>query len=474
MTAPIRQPDAVSLLATLRQGASTAEQLVGQHLDVLERQQPRLNGATAIFREQALLQARRLDREGDRSLPLFGLPCSVKETFGLAGQEVTAGSRRMAPEHHAQDAEIVRRLKAAGAVIVARSNVPELAMTAESNNPRYGRTNNPLAPERVAGGSSGGEGALVGSGSSVFGVGSDILGSIRIPAAFCGVVGFKPHSAAVDGTGTWPTVTGNTRSWLGLGPLTRSVRDARLVYDVIARQPLAAAPAGAAASGRLVTPAGLPLTLQDACIGQALAAARSALTDSGYREEVQDFSQVRHLFLQIPKIILDDFYDTWIRLLSTPGQAPFSPWRELAAQLLRRPTIDNGLLTWMLIAPLMKPRRQATASRIAADYASARAHFHAMLGADGVLVLPTLGLLAPHHGKMNRQSLKPGVNGLFTAHTLGNYLDLPAIAIPAWNFRDPATGLPPSISVLCAPGAESQLFAAADAIETALNPPLPG
>ena len=85
------------------------------------------------------------------------------------------------------------------------------------------------------------------------------------------------------------------------------------------------------------------------------------------------------------------------------------------------------------------------------------------------MVLPTLGLLAPVHGQMNRLSLKPGVNGWFTAHTLGNYLDLPALAIPAWKFTDPATGLPPSISVLCAPGAEAQLFAAATRIEAALN-----
>ena len=181
MTPSHRSPDAVTLLEQLRAGALTAEQLVGQHLHTLAQEQPRLNAATSIFHDAALAEARRLDREGDRSLPLFGLPCSVKETFGLAGQQVTAGSQRMAPEHHAQDAEIVRRLKAAGAVVIARSNVPELAMTAESTNPRYGRTNNPLAPDRVAGGSSGGEGALVGSGSSVFGVGSVSYTHLTLP-----------------------------------------------------------------------------------------------------------------------------------------------------------------------------------------------------------------------------------------------------------------------------------------------------
>ena len=246
--------DAVSLLAQLRNGALTVEQLVGERLDRLAQCQPQINAATQVFRDEALAQAALLDRDGDRSLPLFGLPCSVKETFGLAGEQVTAGSLRMQPEAHTQDAEIVRRLKAAGAIVIARSNVPEFAMTGESNNLRFGRTNNPLDISRVAGGSSGGEGALVGAGCSVFGVGSDILGSIRIPAAFCGVVGFKPHSGAVETRGTWPVVTGNTRSWLALGPLTRSVRDAQLVYNVIANQPAS----DVASGGRLVAPVGLP------------------------------------------------------------------------------------------------------------------------------------------------------------------------------------------------------------------------
>jgi len=459
-------PDAVALLSALRQGALTVEQLVRSHLARLDQVQPQVNGATQIFRDAALARARLLDATGDRSLPLFGLPCSVKETFAIAGEHLTAGSMRMTPQVPGEDAQIVRRLKEAGAIVLARSNVPEFAMTAESTNPRYGRTCNPLDVARVAGGSSGGEGALVGSGSSVFGVGSDILGSIRIPAAFCGVVGFKPHSAAVDQGGTWPVVTGNTKSWLGLGPLTRSVRDARLVYDVIAAQPVAAM---APAPGRLVLPAGFALTMREPCMAEALAAARTALLDEGYRQQAQDFSDVPYLYKQIPKLILDDFYDGWLGLLSTPEAGRFSPWAELLRQFTGKASIDEGLLRWMLIAPLLKPRSAVKVNAIAARFAEARARYQALLGSDGVLVLPTLGLLAPPHGQMNRLSLKPGVNGWFTAHTLGNYLDLPALAIPAWKFRDPASGLPPSISVMCAPGAEAQLFTAATRIEAALN-----
>ena len=243
------------------------------------------------------------------------------------------------------------------------------------------------------------------------------------------------------------------------------MRDAQLVYNVIANQPAS----DVASGGRLVAPVGLPLTMQQPCISAALAAARSTLLQDGYREEPQDFTDTRQLYLNIPKLILDDFYDDWIRMLSTPEAGQFSPWRELLAQLLGKPTIDNGLLQWMLIAPIMKTRSKSKVAAIAEGYASARTRYHAMLGADGGMVLPTLGLLAPPHGKMNRQSLKPGVNGLFTAHTMGNYLDLPSIAIPAWKFKDPVTGLPPSISVMCAPVAEGKLFAAASRIAEQLG-----
>ncbi len=460
------EPDATALLADLRRGVLSVAGLVESHLARIQRTQPQMNAATQIFREKAITQARQLDQFGNRTLPLFGLPCSVKETFGLAGQQVTAGSLRMEPVAHTEDAEIVRRLKAAGAVVIARSNVPEFAMTAESSNPRFGRTSNPLDLSRVAGGSSGGEGALVGAGGSAFGVGSDILGSIRIPAAFCGVVGFKPHSGAVDQRGTWPTVTGNTRSWLALGPLTRSVRDAELVYNVIADRPSATS---SGAIGRLVVPQNFPLTMREQSIERALTAASQVLLQSGYREDPQDFSDTRSLYLQIPKLILDDFYDDWLRLLSSAQYGRFSPLKELLAQVMGKPTIDAGLLRWTLIGPLLKPRSAARVADIAGAFADARTRYHAMLGADGVMVLPTLGLLAPRHGQMNKQSLKPGVNGLFTAHTMGNYLDLPAIAIPAWKFQDRLTGLPPSISVLCAPGAEAQLFAAAKRIEAVIN-----
>ncbi|MFK7996221.1 MAG: amidase [Granulosicoccus sp.] len=462
-----RQPDATTLLKALREGKITACELVGDHLGRLKALQPTVNAAVKIYEKEALEIAATLDASANTELPLFGLPCSVKETFSLAGEEITAGSLRKSPVKCHRDAEMVRRLKKAGAVVIARSNIPEFAMTGETTNPRFGRCNNPLDITRVAGGSSGGEGALVGSGSSVFGIGSDILGSIRIPAALCGTVGFKAHSSAIDGSDTWPDVNGNTRSWLGYGPLTRSVRDALLVYNVIADQPVKET---TTIFEHVAIPEGFPITYQQACIREAVNIAHQSLLDNGVKSRSLHFEKVPRLFLLIPKIIIDDFYETWISDLSSGSYGPFSTSRELFSQLVGNGTIDRGLFNWILLKPVMKSRRSGKREKISEEFSQARNEYRKLLGPDTVLLLPTLGLVAPKHKGFNRRSLMdPRVNGLFTSHTLGNYLDLPTITVPAWEHCDAKTGLPASVSLMSTPGAEERLFATARIVEAALN-----
>jgi len=464
---PIR-PDATTILNELRAGKTTSEAVVREHLEQLNKIQPTVNGATKVFEEEALDLARKLDQTGDKTLPLFGLPCSVKETFAMEGEEVTAGSIRRVPDQCKKDAEMVRRLRKAGAVIIARSNLPEFAMTGESTNLRFGRCNNPHDITRVAGGSSGGEGALVGSGSSVFGIGSDILGSIRIPAALCGTVGFKAHSKAIDNTGTWPDIKTSLKDWLGYGPICRSVRDAQLIYNVLAEKP---ASETAEIFKNLIIPEGFPVKYRQNCIQDAVKTARKAVLDKGLVSKKASFKDIPKLFLMIPRIIIDEFYDIWIKdLSSNPEYGQFSPSKEVLRNLVGKPTIDGGLLNWILMKPIMKSGRPEKREKIANSFVEARSKYWQLLGEDNVMIMPTLGLVAPKHKGFNRASLlDPRVNGLFTSHTLGNYLDLSVICVPAWKFCDPKTGLPASVSLMCAPGGESRLFATAKIVETALN-----
>lgn len=456
-------PDGTGLVAQMAAGRRTAVSVVSEHIERLEANHERLNAAVRLLKDEALAEAR-----SPRPGPLSGLPISVKETIGLRGESITAGSLRMPPIPCAQDAEIVRRLRAAGAIVVARSNVPEFAMAGETENLRYGRTNNPLDERRAAGGSSGGEGALVGSGCTVFGVGSDILGSIRIPAAFCGVVGFKPASGAVPKAGTWPQMDGlYLDSWLALGPITRSVRDARLVYNVLAERPL---PEPKPVRGlRLIVPQGFTMTLQADCIKAALVHAQTVLEMEGLVGEERPLLDVAPYFENLQYLLGQELDEPFVAQLTTVEGRPFHLAAEVWRQAIRQPTIYSGLFQLLAAASLLKLRPQPAHDQIVAQYEALRRELYAVLGTDGVLLLPTLGLLAPPHGQMNRSSLKPGVNGTVTGLTLCNYANLPSITIPAWRSPDPETGLVPGVMLACAPGAEGMLLDVAAVLEAHIS-----
>jgi Asp-tRNA(Asn)/Glu-tRNA(Gln) amidotransferase A subunit family amidase len=456
-------PDATALRQQMENGERTAESVVAEYLDRLEANHTRLNAAVKVFREEALAEARR-----PRPGPLSGIPISVKETVSIAGETVTVGSLRRPPTYCEEDSPVVQRLRQAGAIIIARSNVPEMAMAGETENPLYGRTNNPLDPERTCGGSSGGEGALVGSGSTVLGIGSDILGSIRIPAAFCGIVGFKPAAAAVPKQGVWPPLVDLlTANWLAVGPITRSVRDARLVYNVIADKPLPErqAPAGL----RLIIPQGFRMSIDTDCISAALVEAQTVLEIEGMVAEERPFPDIGELFQYLQQIVIYELEPLLHEELRTAGGEPLSLAAELGRQAIGQPTIYSGLFQLLLAAPIIRPRQAEQAEKAYAAIKAAQAHYREMLGNDGILLLPTLGWLAPKHGQMNRGSLRPGVVGQVTPFTFPNYLDLPAISIPAWNDVDEATGLPASVMLVCAPGAEARLLDAAAVLEEALG-----
>ena len=457
------RPDATELLQQMQSGQRTAVSIVTEHIERLEANQLRLNAAVQLFKEEALAEA-----QNPRPGPLSGLPISVKETIALGGHSVTAGSKRMPPIHWQEDAPVAARLRAAGAIILARSNVPEFAMAGETDNFIYGRTNNPLDESRVPGGSSGGEGALVGSGSTVLGIGTDLLGSIRIPAAFCGVVGFKPASDAVSKQGIWPDLAGlYLDSWLGVGPLTRSVRDARLVYNVIAHEPLP--PANSPGGLRLIIPTEFGWEAKADCIKAAYVMGQTVLEMVGMVAEERPFPDVKTHFLNLQQILAAELEKPFYEMLVTADKRKFNLAVETMKQAVGRGTIYSGLFQLIAIIPIIKPRKVERVAEIIRSYEDTRADLYQFLGSDGVLLLPTLGVLPPKHGQMNRASLRPGVNGTVTAMTFCNYMNLPAITVPAWQDPDPETGLIPGVMLACAPGAEAALLDAAAALEAGIS-----
>ncbi len=158
--------------------------------------------------------------------------------------------------------------------------------------------------------------------------------------------------------------------------------------------------------------------------------------------------------------------ELWTEWLSSNGER-FKPASELIRQVFGRPTVYPGFFMWFVTSLMMRPRRLSTLSRIIQRYETARSRYYDLLGQDGIMILPTLGLLAPKHRGMNRVTLRPGVKGLFTAETFANYINLSAITLPAHRHADPATGLKPGIMLACAPGAEARLLDVAAELDIA-------
>jgi len=213
----------------LRQRALSSVELVQAHLDRIATVNPRIHAVIEVFADRSLAAAHAADRslaQGTPIGPLCGVPFSIKDSLEIAGAVCTAGTvgRRLALPS-TRDATLVARLRQAGAIPIARTNLPDLLFAFESDNLLYGATCNPYDPTRTSGGSSGGEAALISSGGSPFGLGSDAAGSVRLPAAFCGIAAIKPTSGRLPRTGHFPPAGGWIQALWQIGPMARHVED---------------------------------------------------------------------------------------------------------------------------------------------------------------------------------------------------------------------------------------------------------
>ncbi|MBV9670588.1 MAG: amidase [Acidobacteriales bacterium] len=235
-------PDALPTLSasqmanSVRQREVSALELTEAHLARIDQLQPTVNAFACVDRDGAREQARRADealREGREVGALHGVPISIKSSISVKSLLCEAGSPLMRGNIAHEDAVCVARLRAAGAIILGTTNLPEMLMAYESDNDLYGRVNHPDHPDRTPGGSSGGEAAAVASGMSAAGVGSDSGGSVRVPAHYSGICALKATPGRIPGTGHDPQCLGPF-SLLGcVGPMTRTVGDLRLMLQVM-------------------------------------------------------------------------------------------------------------------------------------------------------------------------------------------------------------------------------------------------
>ena len=233
----LHSQSAAQMAGMVRSKAISPIGLIDAHLARIEDLQPALNAFVTVDGDRARGQAKAAEEQlmrGDPVGPLHGVPISIKSSISDAGLPCEAGSCLKQGAIAQKDAVVVERLKRAGAIVLGTTNLPEMLMAYESDNPLYGRVNNPWDLERTAGGSSGGESAAVAACCSAGGIGSDSGGSVRIPAHFTGICALKATPGRIPGTGHDPQCLGPF-SLLGVvGPMTRTITDLEIFYEAIA------------------------------------------------------------------------------------------------------------------------------------------------------------------------------------------------------------------------------------------------
>lgn len=443
-----------------------------------EQVQPHINALVVPSFELALQQARSWDSAPRPGAPLGGVPFSVKEIFNVAGMPCTLGSQYRKDFLARHTATTVRRLLDAGGVLLGLTNLPERSFWSESYNQIYGRTNNPYDKQRIPGGSSGGEAALVGAGASPLGLGSDIGGSIRLPAFYCGVFGHKPSAGLVPTTGHYPfeqpvKLTAAVRGaplYMCAGPLAHRAEDLELALELLAgpdgidplcSYKLAPAEPGFDWSGRIVYV--IPRPRLQRCsavqgdIARGVVQAARALEKLGARvEELPD--DLFYKTIELWSIALGEENEGMSKMLGDGSANIPLVWETLKIWGGKSKHTPPALLfAWLDLAKGMSPRRLR---QTLAEIGRLRLLLERRLQDKHLLLMPPQPTVAPFHDEMLGRPFDFGYTAVI------NILQLPATAIPLGLN---AQGLPFGVQAIAAPGRDRLCLAAARALEQAFG-----
>ena len=465
MDEDLTNKSAFELAALIRSHAVSPVEVVEAHLRRIDQINPLLN-AIVTLAPDILDKARAAEAylmSGKAPGLLHGVPLTIKDTIATEGLLTTSGSPLRAKHIPDRDATAVAQLKAAGAIILGKTNTPEMAIPYETDNPVWGRTNNPYAVERTPGGSSGGEAAAIAACLSPAGLGSDLSGSIRVPAHFCGIVGLKPTTGVVSMDGHTPSAEGLLSLGACIGPMARTIDDLALLFRIIAEAP--PRELNTASTDGVTNVRGLrvawyaddgiaPVTDETRA---AVKAAALALSDAGLEVNEERPPGVSagsrlwiELFSRAASDQLQEFYrgredesGPLVSALIIGDREPETDLRykigkaeRVAAAVLEREGLREELLRWM-----------KTTALILAPVGSTAAFEH---GAQRL--------------EVNGRSI--GVFRAFSYSQTFNVFGLPSVVVPAGQS---AEGLPIGVQIIGRPFEEETVLAAAAVIEGTLG-----
>ena len=454
MADELTSSSASEITELIKTGSVSSVEVVEAYLRRHEELNPALNAIITIAPD-ILDRARERDAElarGKIAGPLHGLPITIKDTFDTEGIRTTYGSRLFADNVPKQDAVVVARLKASGAIIFGKTNVPEMASPYETDNPIFGRTNNPYDVTRTAGGSSGGEAAAIAAKLSPAGVGSDLSGSLRVPAHFCGIAALKPTTGLIPMDRHLPSANGTLAIGACVGPMAARVKDlALLCASMVEKSEDASWQRAEGERGRVAWYADDGVVPVDHEVLKAVKKASEILIDAGYdvrQETPPGFTEGQRL---------------WIELFSRSA-------REQMREIYRGREHEAGPLISPYLDPNYKPTLEnkveaaETVAKAVVERQRWREDLLRWMKTTPLIVAPVSATPAFEHGAtrvdVNRESISIFRSCCYSQTV--NVFGLPAVVVPVARTDK---GLPIGVQIIGRPFQESEVLAAAAIIE---------
>jgi Asp-tRNA(Asn)/Glu-tRNA(Gln) amidotransferase A subunit family amidase len=440
------------LVELIRSRSVSPIEVAEAYLEQISRLNPDLN-AIVTLAPDLMNRARSAEAavlRGDNLGALHGVPFTVKDTIETAGLRTTSGSPIRANFVPERDAPAVALLKSAGAIILGKTNAAEMAMDYTADNPIFGRTNNPWNPSLTPGGSSGGEASAIASCMSPGGLGSDLAGSIRIPAHFCGIAGLKPATGRVPGDGQFPPSTGPYSLGAVIGPLARSVADLRQLFRVLANEESEGPQSLKGLRAAWYTYDGITLVTDETA--RVVATAATALSDAGLITQERRPPHVERA------------HDLWLQLFSRASVVQlrqvysgredeggsFVSWRLRTADDSALPTLDQFIAAWM-------------------ERDRLRTELLDWMETTPIIVCPVGATPAYKHDTLKVTVKEESSMGTFRAFSYAqafNVFDLPVVSVPAGLSSD---GLPIGVQIIGRPFAEEMIMTAAEIVEESVG-----
>jgi aspartyl-tRNA(Asn)/glutamyl-tRNA(Gln) amidotransferase subunit A len=427
----------------MRPSVSTRDRLEQCLVRIADPQGEGARTCLTVYNEAARAAADSCDarrRAGHSLGPLDGIVVTIKDLFDVAGEVTRAGSKVLAEEARPAlaDAPVVQRLRAAGAVIVAKTNMTEFAFSGVGTNPHYGTPGNPADRSRIPGGSTSGGAIAVADGMCEIAIGTDTGGSTRIPAALCGIVGYKPSKSRIPTDGAFPL----SFTLDSVGAMARSVADCAATDAVLAGEAAAPLEPASIAGLRFAVAQGLPLEAVDESVGKSFAQALATIEKAGGNVSEQKFPQ------------LDDI----VRVNAKGGFASAEAFAIHRERINRRGRD---------IDPNVRARIERGEKMIAADYIElcrerarlVRAMDAALSDLDALL-MPTTPIVAPTMAEVATPEGFAAINAALLRNTaIVNFFDLCAISLPL------PSALPVGLMLVARNGHDRRLFQIAAGVE---------